>query len=185
LPSFHFPQCEQELFYHCWDRLHAYLAQCASCGYLYGKWEILHLVDKGVNCEIRALCKHGDFYARNVEEAWAFLHWLVQDTYEFYISCVNSYNPFPCIPDYVPPLCETCHCPDHDSTSCPYYIFYEGFNRLSSMIETINEQQIEFVKKMWEYDLSHETDLRFSSPRLDVNFCDDSGSFHPLESGLE
>jgi len=53
------------------------------------------------------------------------------------------------------------------------------------MIETINEQQIEFVKKIREYDLSHETDLKFSSPRLDVNFCDDSASFHPLESGLE
>jgi len=53
------------------------------------------------------------------------------------------------------------------------------------MIEAINEQQIEFVKKMREYDLSHETDLRFSSPRLDVNFCDDGASFHPLESGLE
>ena len=34
---FHFPQCEQELFYRYWDRLHAYLAQCASCGHLHGK----------------------------------------------------------------------------------------------------------------------------------------------------
>ena len=53
------------------------------------------------------------------------------------------------------------------------------------MIETINEQQIEFVKKMREYDLSHEIDLRFSSLRLDVSFCDDGKSFHPLESELE
>ena len=52
---FHFPYCEQELFYHCWDRLHACLAQCASCGYLYEKWEILHVIDKSVNCETHAL----------------------------------------------------------------------------------------------------------------------------------
>jgi len=53
------------------------------------------------------------------------------------------------------------------------------------MIEKINEHQIEFVNKMREYDLSHETDLRFSSLRLDVNFCDDGVSFPPLESGLK
>jgi len=53
------------------------------------------------------------------------------------------------------------------------------------MIETINEQQIKFANKMWEYNLSHETDLRFSSPRFDVNFCDDGTSFSLLESGLE
>jgi len=38
---------------------------------------------------------------------------------------------------------------------------------------------------MREYDLSHETDLRFSSLRLDVKFCDGGVSFPPLESGLE
>jgi len=53
------------------------------------------------------------------------------------------------------------------------------------MIDTMNEQQIKFANKMRKYDLSHETDLRFSSPRLDVNMCDDGMSFSPLESGLE
>jgi len=53
------------------------------------------------------------------------------------------------------------------------------------MIETINEQQIEFANKIREYDLSHETGLRFSTPRLDVNFWDDGASFPLLESGLE
>ena len=37
---------------------------------------------------------------------------------------------------------------------------------------------------MREYDLTHETDLRFSFPKLDVCLCDDGTSFHPLESGL-
>jgi len=48
----------------------------------------------------------------------------------------------------------------------------------------MNEQQIEFANKMREYDLSPETDLRFSSPQFDVNLCDDATSFPPLRSGL-
>ena len=145
----------------------------------------MHVVDEGVNCETRAFFEHWDFYARDVEAAWDFLHWLVLDTYKFEMSCANSYNPLPCIPDLAPSLCETCHCSDHDSTSCPYFISNEAFSRLSSMIETINEQHIEIVNRMWEYDLSRETDLRFSYAKLDVNFCDDGASFPPLESRLE
>jgi len=145
----------------------------------------LHVVDEGVNCETRAFFEHWDFYARNVEEAWNFLNWLAQDTYEFEISCANSYNPRPCIPNLAPSLCETCHCSDHDSTSYPYYISDEVFSRLSSMIEIINEQHIEIVNRMREYNLSRETDLRFSSARLDAKFCDDGASFPPLESELE
>jgi len=53
------------------------------------------------------------------------------------------------------------------------------------MIEIINEQQIEFANKMREYDLSPETDPSSSSPRVDVNLCDDGASFPPLESELE
>jgi len=102
---------------------------------------------------------------------------LAPDTYEFEISCANSYNPLPCIPDLAPSLCEACHCSDHDSTSCPYYISDEAFSRLSSVIEIINEQHIEIVNRIREYDLLRETDLRFSSARLDVNFCDDGASF--------
>jgi len=37
---------------------------------------------------------------------------------------------------------------------------------------------------MREYDLSHETNLRFSSPKLDGCLCDDGASFSPLESVL-
>ena len=53
------------------------------------------------------------------------------------------------------------------------------------MIETINKQQIEFANKIWGYDLLHETNLRFSSPTLDVNLCDDGASFPPIEAELE
>ena len=38
---------------------------------------------------------------------------------------------------------------------------------------------------MREFDLSHKSDFRFSSPILDVCLCDDDASFPPLESGIE
>jgi len=53
------------------------------------------------------------------------------------------------------------------------------------MIETIDKQRVELEIKMREFNLSHETDLRFRSPKLDVCLCDDGVSFPPLESGLE
>ena len=52
------------------------------------------------------------------------------------------------------------------------------------MIETMKKQQAEFENKMREFDLSHKTDLKFSSPKHDVCLCDDGASFTPL-SGLE
>ena len=48
----------------------------------------------------------------------------------------------------------------------------------------MNDQQIEFANYMWDYYLSHETDFRFSSPKLDVNLFDDDASFLTLESRL-
>jgi len=65
------------------------------------------------------------------------------------------------------------------------YISDDGFARLSNVIETMNEQQIDFANKMRECDLSPETDLSSSSPRLDVNLCDDCASFPPQQSRLE
>jgi len=53
------------------------------------------------------------------------------------------------------------------------------------MIETMNEQQVKLANCMWEYDLSHETDLRVNFSALDVNLCDDGASSLTLESGLE
>jgi len=52
------------------------------------------------------------------------------------------------------------------------------------MIEIMNQQRVEFEIKISEFDLSHETDLRFSFPKLDVCLCDDGASFSPLEFGL-
>jgi len=53
------------------------------------------------------------------------------------------------------------------------------------MTETMNEQQVKFANKMREYNLSYETDFRFSSRILDVYLCDDGASSPPLEFGLE
>ena len=49
---FHLPQYEHKLF--CWyfKCLNAFLAQC---GYCVSKWEILGIVDEGVNSETRIL----------------------------------------------------------------------------------------------------------------------------------
>ena len=49
----------------------------------------------------------------------------------------------------------------------------------------MNKQRVEFEIKMREFDLSHETNLRFRSPKLEFCLCDDGASFPPLESGLE
>ena len=63
---FHFPQYEHELF--CWyfKHLNAFLAQCEYC---VGKWEILGIVDDGVNNETRILLQFCDFHRLNVDDA--------------------------------------------------------------------------------------------------------------------
>jgi len=145
----------------------------------------LNTVYERVNCKIGTILEYWDFCAKNVDEAWDFLDWLAQDTYEYEISYTNSCIPPPCIPNYAPPVCEIYRCSNHASNSCPYSISDGGFARLSNMIETIKEQQITFANKIQEYNLSPDTDLSSSSSRLDVNLCDDDASSHTLVSGLE
>ena len=115
---------------------------------LFGEVGIFDIVYESVNCEIHALLEYWDFWAKDVNEACDFLDWLVWDTYEFETSCFDSYIPPPYIPGYAPPVCEIYHYSDHECNSCPCYILDEGFARLSSMIGTMNEQQIEFANKM-------------------------------------
>jgi len=102
----HFPQYEHELFWSYYDRLHALLAHC---DFHLEKWEILNAVYEGVNCETRTLLEYWNFCAKNVDKTWDFLNWLAQDTYEYEISCADSYIPPPCIPGYAPPMCKICH----------------------------------------------------------------------------
>ena len=83
MANFHFPQYKQELFYCYWECLNAYLAQCAHYGYSYGNWEILGIVNEGVNCEIHTLLECWDFHSKNVDEAQDMLEWFIGDTYKF------------------------------------------------------------------------------------------------------
>jgi len=129
--------------------------------------------------------EYWDFCANSVNKTCNFLNWLAWDTHEFKTGCSDSYIPPPCIFTHAPHVYKICSYSDHDSNSFPYYISDDGFAKLTRMIETMNEQQVKFTNKMREYDLSHETDLRFSSPRLDVYLCNDGASYPPLESGLE
>jgi len=170
------------LFWRYYGRLHAFLAHYDYC---LEKWELLDTVYEGVNCETRALLEQWDFCAKRVDEACDFLDWLAWNMYEFEASCFVSYMPPLCIPTHAPTLCNIYHCSDHDSSSCPYYISDKGFARLTNMIETTDKQRVEFEIKMRDFDLSHDTDLRFSSPKLEFCLCDDSVSFPPLESELE
>jgi len=144
MSGFHFPQYEHELFWRYYDRLHAFLAHSS---YFLGTWELLDTVYEGVNYETRAILEQWDSCAKSVDEACDFLDWLAWDTYEFETSCFKFYIPSPCIHTHAPTLCNICHFSDHDSCSCPYSISNEGFARLSSMIETMNKQRVEFEIK--------------------------------------
>ena len=53
-------------------------------------------------------------------------------------------HPTPLHLNHTPIVFEIYHCSDHGSNPCPYYIFVDGFAWLSSILVTINEQQIEF-----------------------------------------
>jgi len=49
MASFHFPQFEHGLFWRYFKRLSAFLVRC---GYCLTKWEILDIIDEGVNSKI-------------------------------------------------------------------------------------------------------------------------------------
>ena len=52
MPSFHFPQYENELFWRYYDRLDVFLAHC---DYHLEKWELLDIVYEGMNRETHTL----------------------------------------------------------------------------------------------------------------------------------
>ena len=77
-------------------RLNAFLAKCGCC---VGKWEILGIVDEGVNNEARILLQFWDFHKKNVNEAWNLLECVAWDSFEFdKASCVYGYSFYdPCL----------------------------------------------------------------------------------------
>ena len=72
------------------ERLNAYLAQC-HYGCLYEKWEILGVVNEGVNYETYILLECWDFHSKNVDKSWDIHECLIGDTYKFEeASCASG-----------------------------------------------------------------------------------------------
>ena len=63
----------------CWysKRLDVFVPKC---GYYIGKWEILGIVDEGLNNETIILLQYWDLHRRNVDEAWCLLEWVAWDS---------------------------------------------------------------------------------------------------------
>jgi len=100
--------------------------------------------------------------------------------------CVNQFgDSYHHHPYFGHVRCCNCQSSNHNVNSCPHYVISnEGFVRLSSMIETMNEQNGKFENIFWECHLSHETDLSLPSSRPDVSLCDDDESPFLLESNF-
>ena len=81
--------------------------------------------------------------------------------------------------------CSYCQSFDHDVNSC---LSFDAFNdscaRIDILMETIKEQQDNFVSKMREFSLLHETDPSLPIPRLESDLPDDYASSCPLESNV-
>ena len=121
---FHFLQFEYELF--CWyfKCLNAFRAQCCYC---MGKWEILGIIDEGVNNETRILLQYWDFHRKCVDKVWNFLEWVAWGSFEFEkASCVYRYSfhghcAFYAKSFYTSLWCDMCNSSAHNVSSCPYY----------------------------------------------------------------
>jgi len=111
--------------------LSAFLAQC---GYCVGKWEILDIIDEGVNSKNQILLQFWDFPRKIVDEAWSLLEWVALDWFEFDQACriCGYYLPDPCAfyarSYYAPLWCDMCNSYTHNISSCPYYACYIHFD---------------------------------------------------------
>jgi len=95
-----------------------------------GKWEILGVINEGVNRRTRILLQHWDFQCKCVDEALCLLEWIAWESFEFEkASCCSGYLfPNPCAfyarPYYAPLWCDICNSSDHNAKSCPDYACY-------------------------------------------------------------
>jgi len=118
---------EHELF--CWyfKRLKAFLAQCDYC---VGKWEILGILDEGVNSETRIILQYWDFHCKCVDKAWCLLEWIAWESFGFEEASrlsgyfIPSPRAFYARSYYAPLWCDMCSFSDHNAYSCPYYACY-------------------------------------------------------------
>jgi len=95
-----------------------------------GKWEILGIINEGVNSKTRILLQYWDFHCKCVDKAWCLLEWIAWDSFEFEkANCVFGYSfPDPCAfyarPYYASLWCDICNSSYHNAKSCPYYACY-------------------------------------------------------------
>jgi len=81
--------------------------------------------------------------------------------------------------------CSYCQSSDHDVNSCLSFAeFNDSCARIDVLMETIKEQQDNFVSKIREFSLLHETDPSLPIPRLESDLPDDYASSCPLESNV-
>jgi len=89
-----------------------------------GKWEILGIIDEGVNNETRILVEYWDFHGKTIDEAWSLLEWVAWDSFRFdKASRICGYFfPDPCAfyarSYYAPLWCDMCNTSAHNVSSC-------------------------------------------------------------------
>jgi len=121
---FHFSKFEHEPLWRYFKRLSAFLARC---GYCLTKWEILDIIDEGVNSETRISLGYWDFHGKTVEDACYLLEWIAWDSFEFEKAshaCRYSVSipcTFYCRSYYALFWCDLYSSSDHATNSCSYY----------------------------------------------------------------
>jgi len=85
----HFPQFEHELFWKYFKRLSAFLTWWSYC---LGRWEILDIIDDGVNSKTWTLLDYWDFHCKNVDDPCYLLECIVWDSFEFEkVTIISKY----------------------------------------------------------------------------------------------
>ena len=170
---------------------------------MYKKWEICDVVLEGITHETRATLEsmcYGALCLLNADDMWDLLESL--SSYQWQCECASKAFVYPSPPphdfhDQSPcadqirdacdhysfsPLdaCSYCQSFDHDVNSYPSYdVLNDLCDRLTILMETIKEEQDQFVSKMGEFSLLQAIDPGLPIPRLESNLHDDYASSLP------
>jgi len=148
---------------------------------------------------------YGGLCSLNADDMWDLCESLA--SYQWQFECASNAFVYPSPPPYdfhaqspctnqirdacdhyfSSPLdaCSYCQSFDHDVNSCPSYdVFIDSCARLTVLMETIKEQQDQFVSELREFSLLHEIDPSLPIPKLESNLHDDYASSVPLESSI-
>ena len=92
MASFYFPQFEHEVFWRYYYRLGDFV----GFGHGIEQWEMCNVIYDGLNAETRDIVESmygGMFREQSPEDAWAFIEWLAEDTYNWEMSTTTY--PYP------------------------------------------------------------------------------------------